>query len=606
MVGGWLAGLSGRSRSRHRLEGAAGRGGELALLCGLLPVGRGRGCNSDRSVSRFRGVGAGRGSVGRLSTAGFGRFRSIGVGRGDFDQQVLAYGVQPLAGKEPLHGVVLLQFARREHQNTLGHLARKHLVGRHRPDRSPQVGIHRLGTAHLPAVIGRRAVRPGQFDGLAAHGAVAQQGVEPRQGHAADEEGCQKPRGQRIDGVPERLLPPQKCQRRDASGGEQRRGGQAPAVAQEGEVGVLPQHDGSRKRRAPDEGRKGYGRLHPPCRGHPLRQRCGQVDEEGEGRREVDGQLRAEERQHDQRRDDDGEEEALEVGHPHAAHQRREDDARDEQRPRGQRVPVRHEVVPEGLLVVEGVDGAVDCLVEEQVIEVLRPALEPDGQEPEGAAAGDDAPRVPSAAAGDEPRLALDEQEERRREQRDEQPDRPLGEERQPGEEREERAVEPLAARAGVELPEGVERQRDEHAHEHVHPHADRQPEEEPAGHQHQGGRHAVAPFDDGAQPALHGGEDDHRRQQRQQREVEHLVLSEEEPAQHDEPQVEGRFVGVGLALEGEGEEVPLAQRLVGDAQVAQFVRGGEVPEEHHRKQGQQAAGQQQRESMLHGRVCVR
>lgn len=76
-------------------------------------------------------------------------------------------------------------------------------------------------------------------------------------------------------------------------------------------------------------------------------------------------------------------------------------------------------------------------------------------------------------------------------------------------------------------------------------------------------------------------------------------MIAEEHLSEHDNPEVEGRFVGIGFSLVGEGEEVAFAQRLVGDAQVAEFVRGGEVAQNHDWHQGQQKGESENEDSIL-------
>ena len=84
-------------------------------------------------------------------------------------------------------------------------------------------------------------------------------------------------------------------------------------------------------------------------------------------------------------------------------------------------------------------------------------------------------------------------------------------------------------------------------------------------------------------------------------------MFAEKNLAEHDDPDIQGRFVGIRFPLVGKGEQMPVAQRFVGDAQVAQFVRRREIAQDHDWQHCQQKGkGKPIKSIFLHGYFCVR
>ena len=275
--------------------------------------------------------------------------------------------------------------------------------------------------------------------------------------------------------------------------------------------------------------------------------------------------------------------------------------ARHKQRPRRERVPHRHQIVIHGGLVVERVDRAVDGLVKQQVVEILRTSVAPHHEEPQRAARRQNSPRPQAPVAAQRAQPPRHGEKRHGGEQRHQHPDGAFGEERREHENGKQRTVARRSAVGrGIYSPKCMQRQRDEHAHEHIHPQKYREAKEKAAGHEHHSAAETRPLVQRGTYPAVHGAQYHDRGHEREQRQKPHAVTAEEHLAQHDDPQIEGRFVGVGFALIGECEQMSVAQRLVGYAQVAQLVRRCEVAQHHHGQQCQQENVRQITESIFH------
>ena len=62
--------------------------------------------------------------------------------------------------------------------------------------------------------------------------------------------------------------------------------------------------------------------------------------------------------------------------------------------------------------------------------------------------------------------------------------------------------------------------------------------------------------------------------------------IIQEMTAKHYEPEIKRRFVGIGFAVVGKSEDGAVPQRLVGYAEIPQFVGRRHVPHEHYRDEG--------------------
>ena len=221
---------------------------------------------------------------------------------------------------------------------------------------------------------------------------------------------------------------------------------------------------------------------------------------------------------------------------------------------------------------MEGVDGAVERLMEEQIVEIIGTAFGIDAAEPRTAQEQQNAPCTPTPVTADRADAACQQEIDDRPDQRDQYSDRAFAENRQKDIERKEKLFAPQTALTRQHPIEASQREDDEHAHEHVLPHDDHHAEEQSAAEHHPPARTARLPGKRTGRPTIHHAGDDEGRNEREERQEGHAMAAEEPPAQHDRPEIEGRFVGIGYTLIGEGEEIAFAQRLIDDAQVTQFV----------------------------------
>ena len=167
--------------------------------------------------------------------------------------------------------------------------------------------------------------------------------------------------------------------------------------------------------------------------------------------------------------------------------------------------------------MVEGIHCPVECLVEQQVVQILRTAFEPYLRKPQRTACAYDAPCSPAPVTTESLQLPPDNQKGKRRQQRNEDADRSLGEECQQDTKRKEQPVCRRIACSRIHAPEKVKRQRNEQTHEHIHAQKYRQSEKQPAGHQHQCCR-CTPPFVQcGTYPAIHRKENSQCRKKREQ-----------------------------------------------------------------------------------------
>ena len=79
----------------------------------------------------------------------------------------------------------------------------------------------------------------------------------------------------------------------------------------------------------------------------------------------------------------------------------------------------------------------------------------------------------------------------------------------------------------------------------------------------------------------------------------------EKQLAGHDDPQVEGRFVGVRRTVGGESEEMPVADRLVGDAEIAQLVGRREIAQNHRGQQRREEETEKPAQRLAHDRCFL-
>ena len=76
----------------------------------------------------------------------------------------------------------------------------------------------------------------------------------------------------------------------------------------------------------------------------------------------------------------------------------------------------------------------------------------------------------------------------------------------------------------------------------------DGQSEEKPGGHRHRDPGDARPLVEHRTHPTVHGAENDQSGEERKERQETHAMGPEKQLAGHDDPQVEGRFVGVSNA----------------------------------------------------------
>ena len=76
-------------------------------------------------------------------------------------------------------------------------------------------------------------------------------------------------------------------------------------------------------------------------------------------------------------------------------------------------------------------------------------------------------------------------------------------------------------------------------------------------------------------------------------------MLPENQPAEHDNPEIERRLVRIGQTVVGESENVPVGNGLVRNAQVTQLIGGREIPQQHRRKQADECEYEYKGERIL-------
>ena len=119
--------------------------------------------------------------------------------------------------------------------------------------------------------------------------------------------------------------------------------------------------------------------------------------------------------------------------------------------------------------MVEGIDGPVEGLVEEQVVQVVAAALQPDASPPDAAQHREDQPGAPAPGPSEFAQAPLEAEPDKNAQQRQEESHGSLTE--NGGKDREaESPAQTGAPVAAVNFPEDPQGQREEEGHEHVHP----------------------------------------------------------------------------------------------------------------------------------------
>ena len=65
-------------------------------------------------------------------------------------------------------------------------------------------------------------------------------------------------------------------------------------------------------------------------------------------------------------------------------------------------------------------------------------------------------------------------------------------------------------------------------------------------------------------------------------------MLPKDKFAEHHYPEVERRFVGIGLTVQREGENIAVFDSFVSDLEVSQLIVRSKIPHYHHRQKAQE------------------
>ena len=199
--------------------------------------------------------------------------------------------------------------------------------------------------------------------------------------------------------------------------------------------------------------------------------------------------------------------------------------------------------------MAEGVDAAVDGLVEHQIIEVIATRFMVGHAKPHGTSDGQYHPSAPVPHPAEVGKATFPNDERDGNHQRNEQPQRPLGKQ---GHEKPQ-SHEPLfgsdGMACGVQSPKGTQRQDDEQAHEHVHPDHYRGSGEIGSSEQHEHGGIKIPVRHRTLRPTVHDPDDGRGGQERQHAQCQHGVMTRQHAKKHDKPKIKRRLVGVGLTM---------------------------------------------------------
>lgn len=228
--------------------------------------------------------------------------------------------------------------------------------------------------------------------------------------------------------------------------------------------------------------------------------------------------------------------------------------------------------------MVERVDGTVDGLMEQQIVEIGIATFKADHSEPYTTENGQGQPCSDAPVAEELTDAAREEQKHCRGYQRNEYAVRSLGKHSQKQVHRKQPSIGLARFLLIKHFPEGMQCHDDEEGHEHIHAQYKRSADEEAARQQQDGGGFESSFPALLAGPAVQPVHDADGGKHGEQGQQPHPVRSREPFAQHHQPQIEWRLVGIGHAVIVEGEEGVVAQCFIGYAEIAQLVRGGEVP----------------------------
>ncbi|MDD6472153.1 MAG: hypothetical protein PUF62_03845 [Bacteroidales bacterium] len=242
--------------------------------------------------------------------------------------------------------------------------------------------------------------------------------------------------------------------------------------------------------------------------------------------------------------------------------------------------------------MMKRIDGPVQRLVKEQVFQIVLATLHIGGTEPQCATTSQEEPKAPSEHPAKPLRPSLQQTEEHDRQNRNQKSDGALDKQGQEGVEGKQPPGPPDGSRRAIggSRKERVQCQDDEQGHQHIHAQDDARAQEQAAREQHKPtGRTPclthphIGRYPAVGQPYNHAG-----RQPGEQGEEPHDMSAEEPFAQHHDPQIQRRLVGIGYPVVRKGKETPVLQRLVGNAQVTQFVIRRHIAQAHGRQQGHQ------------------